>query len=298
MGNEPTLFTIINKADEDYCLAIHGRKVVIAQSIPHDPYQQWFRKDTATMDEEGQHAFVLVNKATNEAIMHNGTSGPMSLVPYDVASQDKSVLFTESKKDDQSFRYIRRASVIAYHMTANNHEIQDGRIIDLSTGTHISEWWKFTYNNKDQLGVTISCRSKEGYNLTIRDDTVMLAPADSKDKYQAWIKDISYGNQVKDEDNRRSFALVNKATGKAIKHGFGPGYLVQLAPFNPNYLDVSLLWTEDSKDLGFQQIRMQTNKSVVFHAFYVHQPDSNKALLALRPKSDSYDQHWKYQEIV
>lgn len=43
---------------------------------------------------------------------------------------------------------------------------------------------------------------------------------------QAWIKDISYGNQVKDEDKRRSFALVNKATGKAIKHGFGSGYLV------------------------------------------------------------------------
>lgn len=109
----------------------------------------------------------------------------MSLVPYDVASQDKSVLFTESKNDDQSFRYIRRASVIAYHITANNHEIHDGRIVDLSAGTHISEWWKFTSYNKDQLGVTISCRSKEGYNLTIRDDTVMLAPADSKDKYQA-----------------------------------------------------------------------------------------------------------------
>jgi hypothetical protein len=150
-----------------------------------------------------------------------------------------------------------------------------------------------------QQTVTISCRRKEGYNLTVRDDTVMLAPADSKDRNQVWIKEISYGKQVKDEDNRRAFALVNKATGKAIKHGFGPGYLVQLAPFNRNYLDASLLWTEsDSKELGFREIRIQTNKSAVFHAFYVNESDSNKILLALRPRNDSNDQRWKFQEII
>lgn len=73
---------------------------------------------------------------------------------------------------------------------------------------------------------------------------------------------------------------------------------VQLAPFNRNYLNASVLWTESDKGQGFQEIRMQSNTSAAFHAFYVHEPDSNKALLALRPRNDSNNQSWKFQEIM
>ncbi|KAJ4781175.1 Stress responsive protein [Rhynchospora pubera] len=128
----------------------------------------------------------------------------------------------------------------------------------------------------------------------------MLAPADLEDKYQIWIKEISYAKPVKDNDAKPAFALVNKGAGKAIKHGFGPDHLVQLAQFDQNYLDSSLLWTEsDEKEPGFREIRMQSNTSAVFHAFYVNQSDSNKALLELRaPISGAKDQRWKFQEIT
>ncbi|KAJ1696789.1 hypothetical protein LUZ63_005301 [Rhynchospora breviuscula] len=109
-----------------------------------------------------------------------------------------------------------------------------------------------------------------------------------------------YAKQVKDQDGKPAFALVNnKGTGKAIKHGFGAGYEVKLAPFDRNDLDSSLLWTESEKEAGFWEIRMQSNTSAVFHAFYVNKQDSDKALLyAQRPKNDSNDQRWKYQEIT
>ena len=35
---------------------------------------------------------------------------------------------------------------------------------------------------------------------------------------QHWYKDEKYSTKVKDEDGYPSFALVNKATGKALKH--------------------------------------------------------------------------------
>ncbi|KAJ3697101.1 hypothetical protein LUZ61_000806 [Rhynchospora tenuis] len=308
MSNKETSFLIINQAaNGNFGLAVRGTKVVLAPSDSRDIYQQWIKKETSIKDRDGQLAFVLVNKGSNEAIKPDTPIAPMNLVPYDsVASpNDTSILWTESVSVDQGFRYIRWVSNIEYHMTAESHEVQDGRIVNLTTGTHISERWKFSaYNANDQQviskTVAISCRSKEGFNLTIRNDTVMLALADpTKDKHQVWVKEISYAKQIKDQDGKPAFALVNKATGKAIKHGFGAGSQVLLAPFNRNYLDPSLLWTESEKETGFQEIRMQSNTSAVFHAFYVNKQDSDKALLFLQgSKNGSNDQRWKYQEIT
>jgi hypothetical protein len=38
---------------------------------------------------------------------------------------------------------------------------------------------------------------------------------------QLWYKDVKYGNGLKDEAGNPAFALVNKATGDALKHSFG-----------------------------------------------------------------------------
>ncbi|KAJ3699485.1 hypothetical protein LUZ61_003190 [Rhynchospora tenuis] len=303
MSNQETTFVIINQADVNYCLAARGSKVVFALVDPRDPYQQWIKKETPTKDQEGQSAFVLVNKETKETIKHDKKIGPLGLVE-NYQADDNSVLWTESKDGDKDFKYIRWVGRLDYNIVANNHEIHDGRIVDLAYGTHISQRWKFVaYNSKDEQAtarqtVTISCRRKEGFNLTVCKGTVMLAPADSKDRNQIWIKDVSYANQVKDQDGKQAFALVNKATGKAIKHGFGPGWLVKLADFNRNDLDSSFLWTESDKELGFKEIRMQANTSAAFHAFYVNEADSNKALLTLRLRNDSTDQRWKFKEIT
>lgn len=43
---------------------------------------------------------------------------------------------------------------------------------------------------------------------------------------QHWYKDFRWGNEVKDEEGLPAFALINKATGLAIKHSIGPKHPV------------------------------------------------------------------------
>jgi hypothetical protein len=113
-------------------------------------------------------------------------------------------------------------------------------------------------NNKPSF--RMYCKAEANYSLTIRDGRVVLAPADPTDPCQHWIKDEKCSTKVKDEEGFPSFALVNKATGQAMKHAIGATQPVQLTPYNPNGLDESILWTE-SKDLGdgYRAIRMVNN---------------------------------------
>ncbi len=108
--------------------------------------------------------------------------------------------------------------------------------------------------------VRVLCKAKPNHSLTILDGKVILAPSDQTDVLQHWIKDEKYSTKVKDEEGFPSFALVNKATGQAMKHSIGASHPVQLVPYNPDVLDESVLWTE-SKDMGgnFRSIRMINN---------------------------------------
>lgn len=97
---------------------------------------------------------------------------------------------------------------------------------------------------------------------------MILAPSNPSDPHQHWIKDEKFSTRVKDEQGFPSFALVNKATGQAIKHSIGATYPVQLTEYNPNRLDESVLWTE-SKDLGdgYRAVRMVNNIRLNVDAF-------------------------------
>ncbi|KAM0002703.1 putative ricin B-like lectin [Helianthus debilis subsp. tardiflorus] len=108
--------------------------------------------------------------------------------------------------------------------------------------------------------VRFYCKAKPDYSLTIRDGKVVLAPTNPSDHHQHWIKEEKYSTRVKDEEGFHSFALVNKATGQAIKHSIGAEHPVQLVEYNPDKLDESVLWTQ-SKDLGdgFHAVRMVNN---------------------------------------
>ena len=107
----------------------------------------------------------------------------------------------------------------------------------------------------------ILCRADEDYCVTVRnDDSVVLAPADSGDVYQAkrllldllsriiscallvwlltgveslillqhWYKDMRHSTSVQDEEGYPAFALVNKATGLAMKHSLGQSHPVSI----------------------------------------------------------------------
>lgn len=111
-------------------------------------------------------------------------------------------------------------------------------------------------------------KAETNYSLAIRDGKVILARADPSDPTQHWVRDERFSTKVKDEEGFPSFALINKATGLAMKHSLGPEKPVQLVPYNPNVLDESILWTE-SKDLGdsYRAIRMVNNIKLNVDAF-------------------------------
>ncbi|KAJ4730408.1 Ricin B-like lectin R40C1 [Rhynchospora pubera] len=306
---------ILCRRNSDYCLSIRGGYVVFAINNPCDRYQLWFkdnRHGAAIKDSEGQPAFALVNKATGQAIGHCPNSEPVPLIRYDVDSYDKSVLWTMSKNDYGGFRNIRRVDDITILFAANGHRVHDGHIIDLYCTNNVVSatfQWKIqevmpstdliSLFQPSQQTVKIHSRGKIGYNLTIAKDgsTVMLVPSNPKDKYQHWIKETAYGIPVKDEKENVSFAIVNKATGKAIKHGYGSGYLVQLAPFNRNYMDTSLLWTGSNYvgDGGFQEIRVASNISMALHIFDVKMVDC--PLVGLLKRESDSDDEWKTEHF-
>ncbi|KAM0870514.1 hypothetical protein ACQ4PT_039958 [Festuca glaucescens] len=115
----------------------------------------------------------------------------------------------------------------------------------------------------------IFCRANEAYCLTIRHDAVVLAPTNPRDEYQHWYKDMRHSTRVKDAEGHPAFALVNRATGLAVKHSLGQSHPVKLVPYNPEYLDESVLWTE-SNDVGkgFRCIRMVNNIHLNFDALH------------------------------
>ncbi|KAH6788424.1 hypothetical protein C2S51_003430 [Perilla frutescens var. frutescens] len=129
-----------------------------------------------------------------------------------------------------------------------------------------------THSKNDELAnkpsVRMFCKAESNYYLTIRDGKVVLAPSNSADLHQHWIKDEKFSTRVKDEEGFPSFALVNKATGQALKHAVGATQPVELTHYNSNALDESVLWTE-SKDLGdgYRAIRMVSNIKLNVDAF-------------------------------
>ncbi|XP_073142318.1 ricin B-like lectin R40G3 [Henckelia pumila] len=116
--------------------------------------------------------------------------------------------------------------------------------------------------------VKLYSKAETNFALTIRDGKVILAPSDPSDPHQHWIKEEKYSTKVKDEEGFPSFALINKATGQAMKHAIGATHPVQLTPYNPDTVDESILWTE-SKDLGdgYRTIRMVNNIKLNVDAF-------------------------------
>ncbi|MBA0590906.1 hypothetical protein Gorai_019595, partial [Gossypium raimondii] len=110
-----------------------------------------------------------------------------------------------------------------------------------------------------------------------------------------------FGSNVKDEEGFPGFALVNKATGLALKHACGAAQpvriihcLVQLACFNSN--DLSLMWSESKviDNEGYRRIRMFNNIHLNMDVYLGDHPDiqeGNKIVLWEWKNGDN--QIWK-----
>ncbi|KAG1338888.1 Ricin B-like lectin R40G2 [Cocos nucifera] len=299
---------IFTKAEENYALSIRDGNVILAPANPRDEYQHWIkdmRYANNVKDEEGFPSFALVNKVTGQAIKHSiGATHPVRLIRYNPDYVDESVLWTESADTGGDFRCIRMVNNIRLNFDAFHGDEDHGGVRD-GTTVVLWEWlkgknqrWKILpysgHHNRPpyssgvhhvgheswgggargprtppQPTVRIFTKAEENYSLSIRDGSVMLAPANPRDEYQHWIKDMRYAHNVKDEQGFPSFALVNKVTGQAIKHSIGATHPVRLIRYNPDYVDESVLWTESADTgEGFRCIRMVNNIRLNFDAFH------------------------------
>ncbi|RLN18889.1 hypothetical protein C2845_PM02G27360 [Panicum miliaceum] len=84
---------------------------------------------------------------------------------------------------------------------------------------------------------------------------------------QCWIQSFRNTGHVTDGAGHRAFALVNRATGKALGIAAATSRYVYLAGHNPDSVDVALLWTQ-SNDLGegFHNIRTVSDVNSVLDA--------------------------------
>ncbi|KAF8728552.1 hypothetical protein HU200_017815 [Digitaria exilis] len=116
---------------------------------------------------------------------------------------------------------------------------------------------------------SIHCRASDDLLLAMVDGEPVLTKADTSDDRQLWLKDLRYGAGLTDEEGSPAFALVNKATGEALKHSFGHICPVRAIKFYPlGYVDESILWAEDKDDMGdgFRRIHMINNMDYIFDA--------------------------------
>ncbi|KAM0872244.1 hypothetical protein ACQ4PT_038845 [Festuca glaucescens] len=149
----------------------------------------------------------------------------------------------------------------------------------------------------------IVCKAGEdSFSLGTRGGKVCFVRTDQNDDAQHWIKDMKYSTRVKDEEGYPAFALVNKATGEALKHSLGQSHPVLLTRYNANSLDESVLWTE-SRDVGngYRCIRMVNNIYLNFDALNGDPNQKNGGVrdgttLILWEWTEGDNQRWKIVE--
>ncbi|XP_031503022.1 ricin B-like lectin R40G3 [Nymphaea colorata] len=108
--------------------------------------------------------------------------------------------------------------------------------------------------------VKVTCKGNTDFALGVRDGQVVMVYSDPNDPTQQWIKDDSWCRSVRDSVGHPAFCLVNKATGKALRHAPGAYQQVLLTNYEPGSYDESVMWSQ-SEDMGegFKTIRMAHN---------------------------------------
>ncbi|XBI41464.1 hypothetical protein VPH35_125925 [Triticum aestivum] len=221
-------FRIHCRASDDLSLALVDGEVVLAAADPSDDRQLW-QKDVmyagGVKDEAGNPAFALVNKATGDALKHSlGYNLPVRAIRFNRGYLDESVLWAETGDVGGGYRLIHMVNNMDYIFDAEKATPQFGGARD---GTRLILFrWNRGHNQlwriSDALAgrgppVRVSCECNDELSLTVRDGAAVLARTDLEDDKQAWIQSSRNTGRVTDEEGRSSFALVNKATGKALR---------------------------------------------------------------------------------
>ncbi|TVU11649.1 hypothetical protein EJB05_45246, partial [Eragrostis curvula] len=280
----PPTFKVFSKADEGRCLAVRDGALVLAAADPSDERQHWtkdVRYSRVIKDEEGNPVFSLVNAATGLAVQHSrGPGHPVTLARFYPDGYAESLFWTESADLRKAFGRIRMMHNVDLCMDAPGAAadvvlsyVDDGLISDGQSWKTVP--WSGEACAGDELDslptCRIYCRADEGFSVTVRDGAVCLAPTDPGDEGQHWVVDRRPGELIRDMNGSHAFVLVSKVTGEAIAGGNGwtiGNVQLKLKPYNPNFLDVPVLWaTSPELGHGFRCIHQVDDTSANFDAF-------------------------------
>lgn len=163
---------------------------------------------------------------------------------FDEDSFDNTLMWTLSNDHsrDGGFGFIRTLNDISLKLAAFNED--HGIIVKLSDscdGDNHLYWKILPWRDEPVVGVggqaiRIYCKANEDFSVTVRNGTVCLAPTDPGDEHQHWVEDTRYGDIIKDKDGFPAIAIVNRATGDAIKKSEGKVGPVSIYPPLSNLL--------------------------------------------------------------
>ncbi|XP_074274003.1 ricin B-like lectin R40C1 [Silene latifolia] len=149
-ANMPSYKIYCKAGGERFAVAIRDGKVVLTRPDTSDPTQRWYKDErysTRVKDEEGNPSFILVNKATAQAVKHSVVGHPVQLIPYKPDVMDGSILWTESKDLGSGFRTIRPVNNVRLVMDAWNADKDHGGIHD-GTIVAVYKCWKGDNQNQ------------------------------------------------------------------------------------------------------------------------------------------------------
>jgi len=140
---------ICTKANPNLSLTIRDEKVCMTKLDSSDRFQYWYKYtkySAGVTDKEKNSSFVLVNKATGQAIQHSDHDQDVKLIKFNENKIDYSVLWT-CKFTDDSYMYIRNINNIDLLFDAwngNGDGIHDGtKVILWKFQTGHNQLWKF-----------------------------------------------------------------------------------------------------------------------------------------------------------
>ncbi|XP_040377499.1 ricin B-like lectin R40G2 [Oryza brachyantha] len=268
------------RASDELSLTLVNGEVILTRADPRDDRQVWYKNVTYSAglkDEAGRPAFALVNKAIGYALKHSfGYNHPVRAVKFEPCYLDESVLWTESESHDVrvGFRRIHMINNADYIFDAEDPKCdgaRDGtRLILFRWHGGDNQLWRMAPCTEQAPDhgppVRVVCQRDKNLCLTVRDGAVELARVDREDPKQQWIVSFRNTGRVTDGEGHRSFALVNRSTGKAMKRS-GDKEPVELVGHSPDSVDVALLWTR-SDDLsgGFHCLRTVRDVDLVLDA--------------------------------
>ncbi|GKU99408.1 hypothetical protein SLEP1_g12263 [Rubroshorea leprosula] len=206
------------KAAPTLFVSMRNGKVALAPANVNDKYRQWCKVEKSQGNNNEGSGFSLVNKATLLAIKHAAVNRPVEVTPPE-NTNDESILWTECTVGDaDGYKSITMVNNTKLCWDVYGGDVKDGASIgiDYWSGKDTERWLIAPCAPPPPEGplVSIYCQAGPNYSVSVGNNRVVLASADPSDKCQQWYR-VESSTQGK---KSCGFALVNCATGQAIKH--------------------------------------------------------------------------------